>query len=153
MDEALFWSLMARLDWEKLGDDDAVLHPLVQALSRLPEIEIFRFDDILAEKLYALDGEAYAREIGGDAYGTGKYFSPDLFLYARCCAIANGRDFFLAVLADPTRMPRNKEFEALLYAGAQAYEKKTGRGYEHAPQSNIETGSNPVGWPGLARLR
>lgn len=146
MDEALFWSLIARLDWEHAGDHDAVLEPLVTALARLPEVEIFRFEDLLAEKLYALDGEAHARQIGAESYSGGDQFSPDLFLHARCCAVARGRDLFLRVLFDPRQMPKDHTFAALLLAGARAYERKTGRSYEHVPELDIETGSNPSGW-------
>jgi hypothetical protein len=146
MDEALFWSLIARLEWDHTGDDAAVLAPLLEALARLPEGEIRRFDDFLAEKLHALDGEAYARHIGEDAYGNGDHFSPDLFLYARCCAVANGRGFYLAALSDPTRMPKDREFEALLYAAAQAFERKTGRRYHYTPEVDSQTGSNKAGW-------
>jgi hypothetical protein len=146
MDEALFWSLIARLDWDRIGDDDAVLEPLVEILARMPEADIFRFEDILADKLHALDGEAYARHIGQDAYGNGEYFSPDLFLYARCCAVANGRVSYLKTLDDPSRMPKDREFEPLLCVATQAFERKTGRPYEHTPDVDIETGSNKRGW-------
>jgi hypothetical protein len=146
MDEALFWSLIARLDWNRTGDDDGVLEPMVEALARMPEGDIFRFEDILAEKLYALDSEAHARHIGEDSYGNGEYFSPDLFLYARCCAVANGRVFYLRALGDPTRMPKDMEFETLLYAAAKAFERKTGRTYDYTPEVDPETGSNKSGW-------
>ena len=64
MTEQQFWELISLLDWKKLGNDDAVVRPLVKALAKLPEKEIFAFDDILAKKLHALDTEAHARRHG-----------------------------------------------------------------------------------------
>jgi hypothetical protein len=146
MDENLFWSLIATLDWKQTGDDDAVVEPVVAALAGMHEADIFRFDDILAEKLHALDGEKYARNIGMDAYKDGKYFSVDMFLYARACTVANGRKAFETALANPKKMIKNKDFEALLYVAQQAYERKTGGEYTHIPEPNYETYANKSGW-------
>lgn len=146
MDEDFFWSLIASLDWKKTGDDDAVIEPVVAALAGMPEADIFRFDDILAEKLHALDGEKYASNIGMDAYKDGEYFSVDLFLYARACTVANGRKAFETALANPKKMIKNKDFEVLLYVAQKAYERKTGKEYKHVPEPNYETYANQAGW-------
>lgn len=146
MDDRRFWDLIDLLDWSKTGDDDAVLAPLVKQLSSMSEDEIYAFDDALAAKLHALDGEAYAREIGDDAYEDGKHFSVDAFLYARCCVVVNGQAEFEKVLAEPTRMPKNMEFEAILYAAQRAFQEKTGKKYTHVPTPDYETYSNAKGW-------
>jgi hypothetical protein len=151
MPEDRFWDLIALLDWDEAGDDDAVLEPLVARLAAGDEKDIFAFDDTLSGKLSALDGEAWARAIGKFAYKDGgKKFSPDLFLYARCAAVIAGRAAYEAALADPARMPKDKEFEAILDAARLAFERKTGGTYRHVPAHDYETFGNAQGWPGKA---
>src|SRR5437762_1267274 len=125
MTEQQFWELMSLVDWKKLGNDDAVLRPLVKALVKLPENEIFAFDDLLAEKLHALDTEAHARHMGEQSYkGPGEFFSVDEFLYTRCAVVANGKECFEEIRADPNQFPEDAEFEAILYVASTAYGKK-----------------------------
>ncbi len=148
MNEGLFWRIIGKLDWNKSGDDNAVVAPAVAVLTQMSVKDILQFQDILAEKLHALDGEQYARQIGVYAYkDAGKPFSTDLFLYARCCVVANGREFFEQVLTDPRKMPKDIEFEALLYVARLAYERKTGEEYDYLTQIDFETFSNKAGWP------
>ena len=66
MDEATFWSLIDRFDWSKEEDDD-IIEPAVVALALLPDSQIADFQEILARKLYALDGRAWARNSGSAA--------------------------------------------------------------------------------------
>ena len=63
MDEMTFWSLIDRFDWSKEEDDD-IIEPAVMALALLPDSQIAEFQQILARKLYALDGRAWARQSG-----------------------------------------------------------------------------------------
>lgn len=146
MSEEVFWRIIGLFHWKKLGDDDAVVAPAVAALAQMTVGDIARFEDILAEKLYALDTEAHAREIGEDAYQQGKYFSVDLFLYARCCVVANGREFYEKILANPAEMPKDMDFESLLYVATTAHEKKTGAELDHLTPESFETFSNKAGW-------
>jgi hypothetical protein len=44
----MFWDLVALLDREKLGDDEAVVQPMVHARARLEPREIREFDEQLA---------------------------------------------------------------------------------------------------------
>ncbi len=153
MDDTTFWGVVAKLDWTSEGDDDRVVAPVVQALSQLPDSEIASFHDILAAKLYALDGRAWARESGPEVWwGEPDSLSVDGFLYARCAVIANGRDAYDQVLADPTRMPKDLQFESLLYVASTAYERKTGLDDEGLLDTEVsfETFSNEDGWPPLA---
>lgn len=147
MSEDVFWRIIKLFDWKKTGDDDAVLRRAVAALSQMTEDDIRRFEDILASKLYALDTEAHAREIGSEACRPDKYFSVDWFLYERCVVVANGREFFEQVLADPRQMPEDMEFEAIPTLAASAFERKTGRAFEYAAQQSYETFANSAGWP------
>jgi len=148
MGEQDFWSIIDLLDWDEEGDDDAVLQPAIEALSKRSVAEIQAFEDILSRKLHALDTKAHARNIGADAYvSEDKFFSADAFLYARCVVVANGRELYETVLADPAKFPQDLEFEALLNLACAAYELKTGeecQGFETSV--SYETFSNRAGW-------
>jgi Protein of unknown function (DUF4240) len=154
MDDSGFWRLIALLDWSREGDDERVVEPLVRALAALPDVEIAAFQNTLASKLYALDGRAWAQHSGESVWwGEPDSLSVDGFLYARCAVVANGVELYDAVLADPTRMPRDLEFESLLYVASTAYERKTGLEFEGELDDtdvSFETFSNEAGWPALA---
>ena len=145
-EEDWFWSIIALLDWDKAGDDDAVLAPAVAQLAASPIRSILLFADMLSEKLYKLDAQVFAENMGAYSFREGNYFSVDDFLYARCCVIANGRAVYENVLADPTQMPEEETFEPLLRLAAEAYRSKTGQPMAYAPAYNIETFSNKEGW-------
>ena len=146
MTDAVFWALIAMLNWDASGNDEAVIAPVVEELSQMSVEEIQRFDDKLASKLFALDTRAHAMEIGEGSYREGEHFSVDGFLYARCVVVANGREVFDAVIADPGSFPEDLEFESILYIAAAAYEKKTGEDYTYSPTPSYETYSNQNGW-------
>ena len=136
MNESTFWDLIESFDWDKTGDDNAVLEPACKALTAHDEDAIFDFDNMLAEKLHALDTRKHCRAgyMGQlDPDNGDDYISADGFLYSRCVVVANGRDFYASVLADPTKMPQGLEFESLLSLPAFAYERKTGKEYAHVP--------------------
>lgn len=155
MNEDQFWAIISLLDWNKEKSED-ILRPAVQALSQFSEIDISTFDDILAAKLYALDGQRFAEQLGSNRYlKEGKrHFSVDSFLYARCCVVANGREFYEQVLQNPSEMPKEYTFEPLLSLARKAYQLKTGSdGYDYLPEVWYETFSNPEGWPGIAPLK
>lgn len=61
MNDTVFWEIIALFDWDETGDDAGVLEPAVLALSQLEADDIFAFDDLLAEKLYALDTREVCR--------------------------------------------------------------------------------------------
>jgi len=144
--EDVFWSLIARLALRR-RDHRAAVRPLIEALTDLPAEDIREFDEVLAEKLYALDTVAHARSIGAWAYkGPDEVFSADGFLYARLMAVAKGRAFYERALADPRRMPKDQDFEALLSAAWRAFEAKTGQDYDRLTRLDFESFSNRAGW-------
>lgn len=148
MDEELFWEIIATFNWKKTGDDDAVMKPALKQLVAMKVEDIQQFAEILSEKLYQLDGLAYASNIGPDSYKDGKHFSVDYFLYVRCCVVANGKEYYERVLNDPTEMPEEMDFEALLYLADEAYNKKMGTEDENLfTRLSFETFSNEKGWP------
>lgn len=148
MDEKEFWRIIGLFNWKRTGDDDAVLKPAVRELAKASLKDIEAFEEILCQKLYALDTVAHARQIGSDAYVDDKhYFSVDVFLYARCCVVANGEEFYEAVLSKPTEFPKDMEFEALLELASTAYELNSGKSPAFFDTSvSYETFSNQGGW-------
>lgn len=145
LDEQLFWEIIASLDWTQEEDED-ILKPASKTLAKYPIHYIYLFQDILSEKLYQLDAQKYALNIGEDSWANDKYFSVDNFLYVRCCVVANGKETFETILNNPNEMPKDLTFEPLLSLAAQAYELKTGKIFNYSGHFNFETYSNEAGW-------
>lgn len=143
MNNEMFWEIIESFDWSQQGDDEAVLNPAKVILLGLDEKEILEFEELLAEKLYALDTRAIAKAC---YEGDDEHFSGDDFLYSRCVVVANGKDLFDEVLKNPELMPADVEFESLIYLGPNAYEEKTGKQYSHETRLSYETCSNTDGW-------
>lgn len=139
-----FWNIIQQLDWSKEGDDAAVVEPVIQILAQRPLAHIYRFENILAEKLWHLDTQQHAQVFLDDPEEG--YLSVDDFLYTRCAVIANGQDFYLNVLNNPSEMPIDLTFEPLLYVAHHAYKRKTGKELMFIPAYNYETYSNKEGW-------
>lgn len=147
LSEEGFWSLIASLDWSKTGDNDAVIEPVVEALSKGPLRHIYDFKDILSQKLYLLDTESHARNIGEGAFHEASdYFSEDGFLFARCCAVANGKHTYEQVLKKPVLMPKDMEFAPLLRIANEAHRRMKGTVLKYVSAYSIETFSNRKGW-------
>lgn len=148
MTEDVFWDIIASFDWEKTGDDDAVLKPAFDSLISMSVNDIQEFADILAEKLYNLDGILYASNIGPDSYrGDNVYFSVDYFLYVRCCVVANGKDYYYHVINNPAAMPKEMDFESLLYFADNVYNaKQNTEGQYLQTKLSFETFSNVNAW-------
>lgn len=140
-----FWHLIAMLDWAREDDDAAVVEPLIQDLERHPMAHIYRFFDLLSEKLWHLDTRRHAQVFLDDPEEEG-YLSADDFLYARCAVVANGRDYYQHILDNPSEMPVDLTFEPLLYVAMTAYLRKTGREFVAEPAFHFETYSNKNGW-------
>jgi hypothetical protein len=62
--------------------------------------------------------------------------------------VANGREYFELVLRDPSRIPKDMEFESLLYVARNAYERKTRKEWDFASAVSYETFANEAGWAG-----
>jgi len=149
MNDHIFWQVISLFNWDKSGDDDAVMKPAIDALAAMDCDAIFKFDDILSEKLHALDTRVhckacYAGELDPD--DGDDYISADDFLYRRCVVVANGQEFYTSILEDPSRMPQDLEFEALLSMPLAAFEQKTGEAYEHVTAVSYESFQNSDGW-------
>ncbi|MEM8528303.1 MAG: DUF4240 domain-containing protein [Bacteroidota bacterium] len=139
--ETSFWKVIEQLDWEATEAND-VLAPAVQYLSYFSSDHILKFYDLLSEKLYLLDGEQYA----DFSVQEEDSFSADLFLYARCAVVANGRNFYENVLNHPKHFPKNLYFEALLDLPSRAYALREKHPLNYVPKFMYETGFNVEGW-------
>jgi len=142
MDNEIFWDIIASFNWRKEGDDEAVLKPAKKRLVALPVEDIQEFAEILAKKLAALDGKAYY----DSNYGA------DYFLYVRACVVANGKAFYEDILKHPKKMPKDIDFEALLYLADEAYCEKLGLTGENEQyletKVSYESFTNVTGWEG-----
>jgi hypothetical protein len=145
-----FWDLIAMLNWEKTGDDAAVIEPLVAALAKSPLRHIYDFKDILSQKLYLIDTKAHAQNIGESAYSEEEnLFMEDGFLFARCCAVANGQEIYEKIRNNPKEMPKNMEFSPLLRIANDAHRRKEETVLRYVSAYSVETFSNRKGWPNL----
>ena len=147
MTDLEYWNLIARVDVQALdpGDEQGAVLPVQTALIGMSEASLADFEETLAQKLYAIDGEAYAQHAGES--GT----SDDAFLYARLYVVARGRDYYEDVHSHPDRMPKSIEqwCEPLLYVHKYAWEALTGRSasaWPFSPRVSYESGSNPTLW-------
>lgn len=140
-----FWLMVGMLDWSGEGDDEQVVEPLIKELERRPLAHMYRFLDILSEKLWLLDTRKHAQVFLDDPEEEG-YLSADDFLYARCTVVANGKQYYENVLRHPEQMPKDLTFEPLLYVATRAYKRKTEREVMSLPAVSYETFSNKEGW-------
>lgn len=146
LDEQSFWGLIDILNWNE-ESDFKIIAPLIEKLSTFSKDSICNFKEILSEKLYHLDTMAHAKEIGNRAYSENSHnFSPDIFLFARSLVVAKGKEFYNRVLHNPSLMPKNVDFELLLYAANDAYKVKTSEELKYIPKFIPETFFNKKGW-------
>jgi hypothetical protein len=148
VDEDYFWSLIDLIDWNQ-ETDSKILSPLLDRLVSLSLENIYQFKEIISEKLFYLDTKEHARDIGDYSYKENSTsFSPDIFLFTRALVVAKGKDFYNRVLSNPKLMPKNSDFEAILYLSSEAYRIKTGKEINYVPKFIPETFSNSKGWDG-----
>jgi hypothetical protein len=147
MAESDFWAVIGLLDWSKTGNDEAVIAPAINALAKQSKPSIRGFSERLAYCLYCLDTSEHARNIGSESYVDDQtHFSEDWFLYVRCAALANGKDFYEKARTNPQSMPKDLEFEALLSVSSAAWEAKTGDDFDYETGCSYESFSNLAGW-------
>lgn len=147
MDENEFWNIISMFDWKYTGNDDKVLKRAINYLAKKSNDDIHKFYEILSQLLYDLDGIEYAKNIGEDSYiDENSYFSVDWFLYVRCAIVANGSTYYYEVLNNPKKMPKDMEFESLLYIAHESYKKKNNDEFDYVPEYDFETFSNKEKW-------
>lgn len=145
LSETAFWDIISLLDWANV--DTAVMSKAINTLAAKPIRHIYEFQDILSKKLFALDTINHAKNGGENAWiSKDSDFSVDEFLYARCCVVANGQNFYNKVLKNPELMPQDMAFEEILTLAHRAYQLKTNKVFRYIPTFNIETFANKKGW-------
>ena len=140
-----FWNTMELCDWTKEGDDDKVLNPVIQYLSKQEDHLIFEFDDLMTELLYHLDTKKLAEQ----CEKVEPLMNDDTFLYSRCVALINGPAYYEKVKQGKENGVWSMEFEALLYVPQKAWalkHKSSVDEYPHISALSYETGSNQSGW-------
>lgn len=146
IDDQVFWSTISLLDWGK-EDEEAIVEAAIKELSTFTAWKIRHFEETLSYKLFLLDTEEHAREIGEYCFSPqDQHFSPDLFLYARCAVVARGKEAFEDVLFNPSKMIKDTEFEILLSLSSEAYYIKREKEFEYESGCSYETFSNKEGW-------
>ncbi len=141
--EEQFWELIELFDWKKKKRAD-IIQPVVTVLSKMPVSAIYLFEDILSEKLFNIDTKQHAKAYMRQQ--TDDYFSADDFLYVRCAAVAEGREYYENILNNPSELSPDIDFEHILSVADEAYKHKTGRNFEYSPLYNYETKSNMEKW-------
>lgn len=151
MDEHDFWQLIALLDGRA---EEPGLSRLSTALAATSPERITGFADRLAEVLHALDTPGHfgqeVRDLEDPPDAPTMPLSEDTFLYLRCAVVAAGRRAYGIVLADPDRLAGawQMDGESLLYVAEEAWERATGRPWEHETPISYETGHNQAAWAG-----
>jgi hypothetical protein len=146
LEDNTFWEVINKIDWTK-EDDEERMNLAIEFLSKKKVSEIKQFQENLSYKLYQLDTKEHAKNIGEESYKNKElHFSVDYFLYVRCCVIANGKEIFQNTLNSPKLMPKDLDFEPLLYLAEQAYEKRMNKELEYDTGCDYETFSNVKGW-------
>lgn len=140
-----FFHFTDLLDWNKQGNDMAIVEPLVSFLAQWGDNLIIAFAEKMAELLYRLD----TRQIAQKTYTNIEYFSVDDFLYIRCQALINGKTLYNDIIKGKKRLDKNITFEAILYVPMYAWAKvhnRTPEEYNYTTKVSYETGSNKDGW-------
>lgn len=146
LEDSLFWEVINKINWSK-EDDEERMQPAIDFLSKKKVSEIKQFQESLSYKLYQLDTKEHAKNIGEYSFiDKETHFSEDYFLYVRCCVVANGKDAFDEALKKPQKMPKEIDFEPLLYLAEEAYEKRMNKELEYESGCDYETYSNIKGW-------
>ena len=128
MNDEQFWKLIKQ---SRRGTEDCEeqAEKLESLLAKLEPPEIVAFDELLAKRL----NEAYRWDLWAVAYIINGGCSDDSFEYFRCWLIAQGKEFFEAVLKNPehagkrVKVGDEVECEDFLYVALKAYETKTGQ--------------------------
>lgn len=142
MDDAEFWGLICLLDGGQHKPLKKNVGILIKELSERTVETIFAFEETLSYKLFLLDTPTHAHQ----TTEADSYFSPDQFLYARCAVMARGQAYFERILANPSMLDLDLEFEELLSVTTKAYKRKTKDNFSYTSTYDYETFSNKQAW-------
>jgi hypothetical protein len=145
MPEDEFWRAIDTINLQA-STQEAMVEPLIIHLASLDPAKIAGFQRSLCEKLFRLDREELAREIGEYAYGSRAGFSVDHFLDVRAAVVAGGRDYYHRVLSNASLMPKDRDLELLTTVAEAAYKRRFGQTPVFVGVMNCETFGNKSGW-------
>lgn len=144
-----FWRMMELCDWERLVHNKDILVPLIRLLSKLPDEEIFSFDDIMAELLYILD----TRKLFIQCKKVNPNAGDRMFLNARCAALTGGKKYYEKVKVSKMKMIWGRtweaDFDVILQIPSRAWALKHHKhpnDYPHKTPLCYKTGSNKDEW-------
>lgn len=135
LSDDVFWNFIELIDLKKKNS----MRALIKALKESSVETIYSFEETLSHKLYKLDTPEHAGQ-------SEDYLSPDVFLYARCAVIAQGRSFYETTLKNALPIDLDGDAEELLEVAGEAYEKKTKDFFDFVSTYDYETFSNKEAW-------
>jgi len=142
MEDDQFWRLIGLLGGSKWNDCETDFSRLENALQDMQASEIRSFFETLAQKLYAIDTRQHYRSFS--------WFPglSDTFLYTRLAVVAQGQEYYRAVLSNPRIFPNRSTrwLETLLYVAPEAYEVVSGEELDRITSVDFESFSNEEGW-------
>lgn len=152
--EQRFWHIIDRARESSDGDAEELSEALREELRKSSQQEIVAFDQLFATKTQAL----YTWELWGVAFLLLGGCSDDEFADVRTWILAQGKDFYLASLKDPTVLTNGKlsvptdvaDTEEIRYVPDEIFMEMTGTSIEEQypdQQSASMAGNEPVGVP------
>lgn len=146
MTDEEFWKLISLADLTLIDQEDCLggVTPIIEALSQKPPEDICHFEDIMSQKLYALDYAVLYDELES---------SSDSFLYQRCYAVVSGHQFYANTFTADTRELGDFDWcQSLLSTAQSAWEKSQNSDWSFTSNISYETGSNEEGHKSGAKL-
>jgi len=146
MTDEEFWALIDLADLELVDQEDCLsgVAPIVIALSHKSPEDICDFEEIMTQKLYALDHAILIDELES---------SSDSFLYQRCYAVVSGPRFYADTFSEEKRNLEDFDWcESLIYVAQNAWTKSQSSDWEFTASVSYETGSNEEGHKPGAKL-
>jgi hypothetical protein len=151
-----FWTLIR----EHGGEPEPLrTRSLVDRLAAGDPARIAAFADELARAVHALDTPQHAAQEVRDATDPPGMPAVPLsargFLRARLAVVAAGEERWRQVLADPGALSGTwslNEADALSAVAPQAWERATGRDWDHETPVSMESGTNSAAWGDRANL-
>ena len=123
MKKSDFWNLLNLLEWKYEGDDEQVTKPVVRALARMNEEEIFAFNDIAKKLIADLEKEKAVR-LAAESSGS---VSEEELRKILCVAIVNGRKYYEDIRKGRSRLNPDLEFGSILSVAEKAWAVKAER--------------------------
>lgn len=146
MTDEEFWKLISLADLKLIDQQDCLagVAPIIDALSQKPAEDICHFEEVMSQKLYALD---YA--VLNDEFETGA----DSFLYQRCYAVISGHRFYVNTFSEEKRKLGMFDWcQSLLSVAPIAWKQSQDSDWCFTASVSYETGSNRDGHKPGAKL-